>query len=218
MKLGFHGHACFELREEGWPTVIVDPYRPDGLNGRFNLPPIEADPQVIAITHFHEDHAWIPAQWKHVPVVDATSTFQDISFTTQMAYHDKHLGTRMGLTVSMSIEYAGLTVVHLGDMGACPSGETLENLRGADVLLLPVGDTYTMGPEEAAKTALALDAGWIVPMHGAHPNIDLPLKPASDFISVWPGKTKFPDSPIQWADLTERPPEPTVLFLSAPGS
>ncbi|MDD3111464.1 MAG: MBL fold metallo-hydrolase, partial [Methanofollis liminatans] len=46
MKIRWLGHACFLL--EGSRTVLIDPFVPEGG--------IEADPDIVAVTHGHADH------------------------------------------------------------------------------------------------------------------------------------------------------------------
>ena len=131
--------------------------------------------------------------------------FMGCSSPQKWSYHDKAKGTRMGLTVSMVIHYAGYKIVHLGDKGSPPTGDVATTLMNADILLLPVGDTYTLSPEEGVETALALNPGWIVPMHGAHPNIDLPLRSTSEFVNLWEGAVHPLMEKQQWMTLEGRP-------------
>jgi len=213
MRIRFHGHACFELRSPDSPTLLIDPYKPDGLGGRFNLPPIPAAPDIVAITHFHEDHAWIDSSWAHAAIVDGNCEAHGITFDTEPLYHDKVNGTQMGLSIALRFEYDDLDCLHLGDIGTMPTEAQIAKLSGADLLLIPVGGTYTLDPQEAVEAALALNPGWIIPMHGADPRIELPLRPVSEFCDAWPGAVFKDGFPRSWAELDERPPQPTVLNL-----
>jgi len=211
MQLIFHGHACFELRGESHPTVLIDPYRPDALNGRFSLPPIHSDPSVIALTHYHEDHAWICNDWRDVPIADHSGDFGGILFQGIPAYHDTHLGIQMGIITMLRFQWGGMDIVHLGDLGVIPNDEQQALLGTPDILLLPVGGTYTLGPEEALETVRKLNPRWIVPMHGYHPNIDLPLRPVSDFVDIWDGDVHT--SQASTISLQTKPKNPTVVYL-----
>jgi L-ascorbate metabolism protein UlaG (beta-lactamase superfamily) len=104
-----------------------------------------------------------------------------------------------------------LDIVHLGDLGVKLNPHQQALLGKPDVLLLPVGGTYTLGPEEAASTAEQLEAGWIVPMHGYHPKIDLPLRPISDFVEAWQGEISTQKTSHLLLD--NRPKKPTVVHL-----
>ena len=56
-------------------------------------------------------------------------------------------------------------VAHLGDLGHELSKRQIEQLNGIDVLLVPVGGGYTIGPEQAAKVVVEIQPGIVVPMH-----------------------------------------------------
>lgn len=89
----------------------------------------------------------------HVRVVDAYNTPEGSS--TQKAHHK-------GECVGYVITVDGLTVYHAGDTDLIPE---MSQLGEVDVALLPVGGTFTMDAEEAARAALEIDAGVCVPMH-----------------------------------------------------
>jgi len=60
------------------------------------------------------------------------------------------------------IELEGHRIYHCGDTDLIPE---MSALRSIDVALLPVGGTYTMDPEEAAKAAGILKPRLAIPMH-----------------------------------------------------
>ena len=211
IRLVFHGHAAVELQAEDTPTLLFDPYRPDGLDGRFQLPPIDASPDVIAITHHHEDHAWRPAAWAEVPTLDHAGNCGGLVFDAMPAYHDTQRGTRMGLTTLLAVTYAGMRVVHLGDLGTALNPAQEAFVGTPDVLIVPVGGTYTLGPPEAAALIRRVAPSWAIPVHARHPRIDLPLRPVEEFLAAWTGaRMRDVGSAIV---LDERPAKPTVVPL-----
>ena len=209
----FHGHSAVELRSPSAPTLLFDPYRPDGLGGRFQLSPIDCDPDLIAITHHHEDHSHRPARWGNVPAIDASGTCLGLNFEMVPAYHDGLLGTTMGLTSLISVDYEGVRIVHLGDLGT-PLSESQRAFVGSpDVLIVPIGGTYTLGPEEAVRLVEEVSPGWALPVHGAHPGIDLPLRPVSEFLALWTGAVEGESA--SRATWNGRPPATCVMALPA---
>jgi L-ascorbate metabolism protein UlaG (beta-lactamase superfamily) len=208
----FHGHSAVEVRSPEAPTLLFDPYRPDGLGGRFRLTPIEAEPDVLAITHHHEDHSYRPAHWAHVPAVDTSGTCCGLEFEVIPAYHDTALGTTMGLTSLIAVQYAGTRIVHLGDLGAPLTARQRAFIASPDILIVPIGGTYTLGPDEAARLTREIAPGWALPVHGAHPGIALPLRPVSEFLEAWEGAVEsFHESEATW---TGRPHETCVIALT----
>ena len=55
-------------------------------------------------------------------------------------------------------------------------------LKPVDVLLVPVGGTYTIEPHEAVEVIKQLEPKIAVPMHYWVPGITLPLKTIEDFL------------------------------------
>lgn len=195
--------------------MLVDPFRPGGLGGRFRLPPITVAADVVAITHYHEDHSWLDRAQARAVVADATGTFLGLEVTTVPAYHDRELGTRMGLVSMLAFSLGGLRVVHLGDVGVEPTPGQWRALGQPDVLLVPAGGTFTLGPAEAAEVARASGASWVVPMHCADLRVELPLRPVEEFLEAWGGAALHLEGPSVRLDATERPSAPVVLHFEA---
>ena len=118
----------------------------------------------------------------------------------------------MGLSTALVFDYAGFRVAHLGDMGSPPDAPTRAKLGAIDICLVPVGDTYTLGPKEAFETVQILAPRLIIPMHGKDPRINLPLRAASEFLALWNGPT-IDVSNTGKATITELPDQSTVLFM-----
>lgn len=64
--------------------------------------------------------------------------------------------------VGYVITYEGVRIYHAGDTDFIPE---MSNLKDIDVALLPVGGTYTMDAEEAARAANAIQPKVAVPFH-----------------------------------------------------
>jgi L-ascorbate metabolism protein UlaG (beta-lactamase superfamily) len=62
------------------------------------------------------------------------------------------------------IKAAGRTLYHAGDT-ALFSDLTLIGRHGLDLALLPIGDRYTIGPDDALESLHLLDPKLAVPMH-----------------------------------------------------
>ena len=58
-------------------------------------------------------------------------------------FHDEAQGAKRGPNIAFILEGDGLRVAHLGDLGHLPTPEMYEALRGVDILLIPIGGTYT---------------------------------------------------------------------------
>ena len=59
----------------------------------------------------------------------------------------------------------GFRIYHAGDTNVFADMALIGELYEPDLVLLPIGDFYTMGPREAAKACQLLDAPRVIPMH-----------------------------------------------------
>ncbi|NIM02229.1 MAG: metal-dependent hydrolase [Acidobacteria bacterium] len=88
------------------------------------------------------------------------------------------LGAAMGVILTIG----GKKIYHAGDTGIFSDMELISELWGPlDVALLPIGDNFTMGIDDAVKATEFLNAGVHIPMHyGTFPLIDTD---PSEFVS-----------------------------------
>ena len=75
-----------------------------------------------------------------------------------------------------------------------------------DVLLVPVGGTFTIGPEGAVQVIEALKPAVAVPMHYRHERVDLPLQPVSDFLRLVPAWQRVETQPVTFSRQSLPPP------------
>ena len=61
------------------------------------------------------------------------------------------------------IRMDGKTVYHMGDTSLTKDFELLADQ--IDALLIPIGDFYTMGPEDALTAVEMIRPGYVIPMH-----------------------------------------------------
>jgi L-ascorbate metabolism protein UlaG (beta-lactamase superfamily) len=170
------GHASFLIEAD--KNIWIDPY---------NLP-VKAPPaDIILVTHDHRDH-YSPGDMKrilkpstvvvsvktviekldksikHTRLVRAgdTLTVEGVHLEVVPAYniakdfHPKERGY-----VGFVVHAGGRSIYHAGDTDYIPE---MKQIR-PDVALLPIGGTYTMDAEEAAKAAQTLNAAVAIPMH-----------------------------------------------------
>lgn len=88
------------------------------------------------------------------------------SVTLTPAWHSSSFpdGTYGGMPTGLVIEFGGQRLYFAGDT-CLFSDMALIGERGLDVAFLPVGDHFTMGPEEAARCLDLLKPRFAVPMH-----------------------------------------------------
>lgn len=189
MRVRFLGHACFELRSAGGLSILLDPYRPGALGGRIRHGPIGLAPDIVCVSHFHEDHGWIGGVPGEPVIVDRTMTSHGVEFRAITTYHDGDEGCRMGMNRMLLLELDGVSALHPGDLGALPGPDTLAALGPVDLLLLPVGGRFTLDVPEAVEFMETLLPSWTVPMHYRSEQVDLAMGTRDDFLAGLPADT-----------------------------
>lgn len=184
MKIQFLGHACF-LLDDGAHKALVDPYLTGNPLAAVSANEVEAD--MIFVTHGHGDHVgdavsiarrtgaqvccpielgeavFVPAG---ISVVSGNlggwtkTPFGRVKLTA--AIHGS--GVAGGLACGFVFEMGGKKIYHAGDT-ALTSDMALLAAEGIDVALLPIGDFYTMGPEDALRAVEMIRPGLTIPMH-----------------------------------------------------
>jgi len=165
-------------------TVLIDPYRSGALNGKITHQPISLHADIVAITHYHEDHGWFGALPGSPEIVDASMTVQGIEFRTVIMPHDSCGGSHMGLSKMIAFDLDGISILHTGDIGRLPSSDELEQLGPIDLLLLPVGGTFTIGLPDALKLHEQLEPRWTIPMHYKTQKVALDMAPRDEFVAA----------------------------------
>ncbi len=109
----------------------------------------KAHPMHIGGAHrFSEDF------WVKLTIAHHGSAFMD----------DKGNITYTGNPCGFVVELDGKKVYHSGDTGLFMDMQLIGEL-GLDVAMLPIGDNFTMGPEDAAKAVEFLKPKIVIPMH-----------------------------------------------------
>ena len=154
MKLTWYGHSCF-LLESAEGSAVFDPYSPGSVPG-LALPALRAD--AVICSHGHSDHNYARG-------VTLTGRAPAFGLRQLHVVHDGEGGKLRGENTVTLVEAEGLRVVHLGDLGHMLSEAQIAKLGRVDLLLIPVGGYYTIGPAEAHALAVKIAPRAVVPMH-----------------------------------------------------
>ena len=184
MELTFLGHACF-LLDDGSCKVLTDPFLTGNGLAAASADQVEAD--FIFVTHGHGDHtgdAEAIAKRTDATVcctVDlAEGVFGPAGVKTQVGNLGGRIPMPFGsakffqaihgsgvpgcLTCGFIFEMGGRKIYHAGDT-ALMSDMALLADEEIDVALLPIGDVFTMGPEDALRAVKMIRPKLVVPMH-----------------------------------------------------
>jgi len=182
MEIKWHGQACFSIKTKD-KSIVIDPYEDLG----WGIPKLRGD--LILVTHDHRDHNNIKAVAKTSEevnqfVINGPGEYEigGVFITGISASHDSKGGEERGMTTLYSINADNVTICHLGDLGTQLSNEQLDALDGVDVLLIPVGGTFTIDAGEAVKVVSQIEPRIVIPMHYALPNLKHKLDSVEKFI------------------------------------
>ncbi|MGI6606292.1 MAG: metal-dependent hydrolase [Peptococcia bacterium] len=189
--LGYHGHACFSIND-GTYDLLIDPFLSE--NPLADLQPEDLNPTHILVTHGHSDHlgdalsiakrtkaqiiapnelavycSMQGAQVARMHIGGARQfPFGRLKMTP--AWHSSaiiqgHEIIYTGAPCGFVIEMHEKTIYHAGDTGLFSDMKLIGEQKQLDYALLPIGDNFVMGPEDAAAAAKMLEAKITVPMH-----------------------------------------------------
>lgn len=189
LQIEFLGHAGFLLTgSEG--CVAIDPF----LEGNPVATRKRADIKCnsIALTHGHADHmgdamalakangATVIAAWEICeylasegvatdpgnPGGKITTPFGWVAFTQAFhssSFQGRYMGQPCGLVVHFKAE--NFTFHHLGDTALFSDLKLIGSLYNPDVSAIPVGDRFTMGPEQGKMAAEMIRPKIAIPIH-----------------------------------------------------
>lgn len=162
MEISYVGHSCFRIKGKD-TSLVIDPYDPKKTG--YKLPKLKSD--IVLLTHGHEDHSYLDGVSDYKLLIDTPGEYE-MSGTFIYGiktYHDEQKGKQRGNNTIYQIDVDGFSLLHLGDLGHELSTETLEKLTDIDVLMIPVGGTYTIDAKTAIKVISSIEPSMIVPMH-----------------------------------------------------
>jgi L-ascorbate metabolism protein UlaG (beta-lactamase superfamily) len=182
MIIRWLGHAMFEIKDEEKDlTVITDPYAPE-----VGYPVVRRKSDVLTMSHDHYDHNHSASVEAELILTGEVETeYRGLKISSLTTYHDDSDGRKRGLNHVFRFEEE-LKLAHLGDFGEpVLRDEVKEFLQGTDILLVPVGGVYTIGPEEAVELIKEVKPAVVIPMHYRTAYLKFDLRPVDDFLSIW---------------------------------
>ena len=190
MRLTYFGHSCF-LLETAKARLILDPYFNENPASPVKSAEMKCD--YLLLTHGHDDHsgdaleiakrcgATIVANFEIAEYFAAKGAkthgmnpgggfnfpFGRVKLT--LAHHTSSLDAGLhpiylGVACGLLIQADGKCLYDAGDTALFLDMQVIGRV-GIDVALLPIGDNFTMGPEDAVTALDLLKPRVAVPIH-----------------------------------------------------
>ena len=209
MNIIWHGQSLFELitapaknsftrrsfasqNLAGQIKIVIDPFSEEiGLK----VPKLEAD--IVLVSHSHHDHNNVKAVSGSPSQISEklgrASPFlisgpgeyeiKNVFIQGIAAFHDDKKGEARGENTIYTIEAEDLKLCHLGDLGQKElSAEQLEKIAEVDILMIPIGGTYTISAKEALRIMSQIEPRITIPMHYALPKLKIKLDDLDKFL------------------------------------
>ncbi|MGE5692983.1 MAG: metal-dependent hydrolase [Candidatus Zixiibacteriota bacterium] len=191
-KLTWYGHAAF-LLETGPYKILFDPFITGNPIAPVKLDELQATH--ILVSHSHGDHLGDTvtiAKRTKATVIGPFELTEGYCGSKGCEVHPMHIGGshvfpfgRVKLTIAhhgsgdqidgkmlclgnpcgFVVTVEGKNVYHAGDTGLFMDMQLIGQMHPLEVALLPIGDNFTMGPEDALKAVEFLKPKTVVPMH-----------------------------------------------------
>ncbi|MGX6978827.1 metal-dependent hydrolase [Vagococcus elongatus] len=193
MKISWHGHSVVKIITADEKVILIDPFITGNQLCDLKAETEQAD--FILLTHAHNDHVGdtLTIAKKSSALVIANVELADFlesrglnthglqpggSFifpfgkvTMTPAIHSSSYtdadGTNypLGIATGLVINLEGKTIYHAGDTALFSDMQLIGNKFSIDLAFVPIGDNFTMGPEDAVQAVKWLKPKRVVPIH-----------------------------------------------------
>jgi L-ascorbate metabolism protein UlaG (beta-lactamase superfamily) len=188
INITWYGHACFLIESKG-AKLLIDPFITGNPLAPVSANAIEAD--YILVSHGHGDHLGDTVDIAKRTNATVISNFEIQNWFVKQGLenvHPQHIGGgfnypwgRVKLTIAQHgsalpdgtyggnpcgflLYIEGKKIYHACDTGLFFDMKLIGE-EGIDLAILPIGDNFTMGPDDALRAVKLIEPGYVIPIH-----------------------------------------------------
>lgn len=194
MKATYHGHAVVSLETSEGTKLLFDPFISDNHLCDLDVDTVNPDVLLITHAHADHFGDTIEIAKRTGAQVITTVEIADYLATQDVEAHGMQPGgayefdfgrvkftpaihgssldidgsgkpLTLGLASGILVTVNNRTVYHMGDTALYSDMKLIGERNRIDLAFIPIGDNFTMGPEDAAVAARWLRADTVVPIH-----------------------------------------------------
>lgn len=189
MKLRYFSHSAFLITTKNGKKILIDPFLDDNPNSPVKSNEVNAD--YIILTHGHGDH--LGDAFKIAKRCDSLficlNELANYCSSKGFNAHNMHIGGsynfefgKVKLTIAhhgsmtpdnyyagepsgVVLTIEGKSIYHTGDTGLFYDMKLIGEMTKLDYMLIPIGDNFTMGIDDAVKAVELANPEIAIPMH-----------------------------------------------------
>ncbi len=189
MKLKYFSHSAFQITTNTGKNILIDPFLDNNPTSPVKSKDVNAD--FIILTHGHGDHigdAFSIAK-RCEPLFICVNELANYCIEHGFKAHNMHIGGaynfefgKVKFTIAhhgsmtpdkyyagepsgVILSLDGLNIYHTGDTGLFYDMKLIGEITSIDYMLLPIGDNFTMGINDAVKAVELTNPKIAIPMH-----------------------------------------------------
>lgn len=189
MKLKYFSHSSFQITTDSGLVLLIDPFLDDNPTAPVSSDQLIAD--FIILTHAHGDHVGdaFKIAKRCDPLFICVNELANYCISKGFRAHNMHIGgartfdfgrlkftiahhgsmtpdnTYAGEPAGVVLTIDGKNLYHTGDTGLFYDMKLIGEMTELDYMLLPIGDNFTMGIEDAVKAVELAQPKIAIPMH-----------------------------------------------------
>jgi len=164
----FFGHNFFQITSSKGTRIITDPVAP----GFYQTPKVA--PHAVTVGREHPNHNYVElaqgkplilrglgsygAEWNKI-----STTVGDVLIYSVPVYQQQFGNALKG--AAFVFDLGVLCIAHLGDLAHKLTEEQIKAFGKVDIVMIPIGGTFTMPPDTAREVLQQLKPKVAIPMH-----------------------------------------------------